>query len=377
MSVRRLIAEIDPKHLNVTEFTREHGISRTTFYNYRKRFSADGEAGLETKSRAPLRVANKTPPGVEEQIIRLRKELDDAGLDAGAQTIHWHLQDMAELVVVPSVSTVYRVLKRHGLVEADSSKSRTSFKRFESDHANGMWQLDGTDWELADGTSVKIINLLDDGSRVLVASRVHSAESFDGAWDAYTCGVTGWGPPERLLHDNGKAFLKLGRRVELLGVVDVRSRFFHPQTCGKVERFHRTMKKWLTKKGLVATVAELQVQADEFTRIYNYERPHRGIGRKVPAARWAEMPKSGPTDRPLSTPTAISVSKVGSNGWVMGHGHRFAVGNAFSGQLVSIVLTGSNCHIFNNDGVIRHLHLEPNAKSHALYARRGRPSTRP
>src|SRR3970040_2412854 len=91
MSVRRLIVEVELDGLNVTEFCRQHGISTWFFYQLRRRYAAEGEAGLEPRSRAPKTVANRTPVWVEDLIVDLRKELNDSGLDAGAATIWSHL----------------------------------------------------------------------------------------------------------------------------------------------------------------------------------------------------------------------------------------------------------------------------------------------
>ena len=309
-------------------------------------------------------------------MVRLRKELTDQGLDNGPLTIHWHLCNLIGAAKVPSPSTIHRILKARGLILDDQSKTpRPGWRRFEHDHANGLWQLDGTDWQLADGSPVKIMNLLDDGSRVLTASQAHRAESFDAAWGTVIAGFEGWGMPERVLHDNAKAFLSLGKRLGQIGIADTCSRAFHPQTCGKVERFHQTLKKWLSKQGPAQTPAGLQTQLDQFSLIYNYQRPHRGIGRQTPATRWKEMPKSGPGDRPLNTPTQIVTNKIRHQGWVTGHGYDFAVGTAHRGHPATIILTGSNCHIFTPDGLVRHLHIDPTRKTQPLHTRPGRPPT--
>ena len=93
MSVRRLVAMMDVAGVNVSEFCELHGMSRQSFYAIRRRYRAEGEAGLELRSRAPIRVANKTPADIEDEIVKIRKELDEGGLDAGPLTIHWHLTE--------------------------------------------------------------------------------------------------------------------------------------------------------------------------------------------------------------------------------------------------------------------------------------------
>ena len=167
MSVRRLIGEVDVWSVNVSAFCVEHGIGRSSFYAIRRRFAAEGEAGLERRSRAAELIANKTPVETENEIVRLRKRLDDDGLDAGPATIRWHLeQDWDRERPVPSEATIWRILKAGGFIVADPSKRpKRSFRSFAAERANEVWQIDGTTWALADQTEVKIINIIDDGSR--------------------------------------------------------------------------------------------------------------------------------------------------------------------------------------------------------------------
>jgi hypothetical protein len=144
MSVRRLIVEVDLEGLNVRRFCAEHGVSTWFFYELRRRFAVEGLAGIEARSRAPRRVANRTPGDVEDAIVALRKELLDAGLDAGAGTIRFHLEQRG-VVGAPSESTIWRVLSRRGFVVADASKvPRRAARSFAAARANECWQTDDT-----------------------------------------------------------------------------------------------------------------------------------------------------------------------------------------------------------------------------------------
>ena len=362
MSVKRLIAEVDVSDLNVAAFCRAHGISRTLFYELRKRFEAEGPAGLEPRSRAAKTVANKTPEWVEELIVRLRKELDDTGLDAGPETIRWHLAGEIDDVLVPSVSTIWRILKARGLITADPSKRPSkTWKRFVAGRANELFQIDGTDYELANGQVVKIINVIDDGSRYCPASNAARSESFDAAWSTLTQAFTEIGMCAKVLSDNSKGFTKLTGHLAVLGIAKTTSSPFHPQTCGKVERFHQTQATWLAARPAARDLAELQVLLDEFRHIYNHRRPHRGIDRTTPASKWTAMPKTGPADRPLdlATPTTIHHSKVGINGVISVKNYIVCLGVEHAGKTTDTIITGTQCNVFIGDQHIRGLKLDP------------------
>jgi len=372
MSVRRLVAAVDVSTTNVSAFCAEHGLSRWSFYEIRKRVAAEGEAGLVLRSRAPKVVANRTPAHVEDAIVALRKDLIDAGLDAGPATIRWHLTNQLD-EGVPSESTIWRILKVRGFIVPDPSKAPRGSRSFQAERANEVWQIDGTGWELAGGDEVKIVNTIDDCSRVLISSQAHLAESFDAVWSTVLAGASRWGWPQRFLADNGKANKKLGKPLGELGIEMGHSRPYHPQTCGKVERFHQTLKKWLEKQPLAWDLPGLQSQLDDFADIYNHQRPHRGIGRQIPAQVWHNTPRSGPANSALSTPTTLSERTVNVNGIINASGKRISIGSSYSGQTATTIITGTNGHVFIEGQLIRKLTINPNTTSHPLHPRRGRP----
>jgi transposase InsO family protein len=211
MSVRRLIVEADPGALNVTEFCRQHAVSTWFFWDLRRRVAREGPDALEARSRAAHWIANKTPPVVEDAIVAKRKQLIDAGLDAGPATIAFHLQNLEG---VPSESTIWRILKARGFIVDDPTKAP---KR------------------LAAGSDVKILNVIDDHSRLLVASVALTTCTGAAALTAVAEAATVLGWPERILSDNAKAFrYTLAAALAELGVAASRSRPYHPQTNGKV-----------------------------------------------------------------------------------------------------------------------------------------------
>lgn len=366
MSLRRTIIEIDLDGLNVSEFCRAHGISRWFFYDLRRRVAADPDA-LEPRSRAPHHVANRTPDEVEDTIVALRKTLTDAGLDAGAASIASYLA--ASPMAVPSEGTIWRILTRRGFIEADPSKRPNRPTRsFAAERANECWQVDDTGWSLADGTAVKIINIIDDCSRVNIASVAVASCTAQTALDTFAAGAAEWGWPERFLSDNASEFRHgLTTALAELGIGAGHSRPYHPQTCGKVERFHQTLKRFLAAQTPPETLADLQGQLDQFRAFYNRYRPHRSLGRRPPAKVWADTPKSGPAQQPLTAPTRIHRSIANSRGVIeAGRNTRINLGAHHAGQHALAIITGTTAHAFIDGRLVRALTIDPNKRYQPL-----------
>jgi transposase InsO family protein len=375
MSVRRLIVEVDVDGLNVREFCRQHGISTWFFYDLRRRWVREGEAALEPRSRAPKRVWNKTTAEVEDLVVARRKELKDLGVDHGPDAVAAALDGRA--ASVPSTATVYRILKARGFIVSEPRKApKRSLRRFTAERANESWQLDDTTWELADGTEVKVLNVVDDHSRLLVASAalVHctGAAALDVVADA--AATLGW--PQRFQSDNASTFrFVLADALRPLGVAAAHSRPNHPQTNGKVERFHQTEQKWLAAQKQPGTLAVLQELLDLFRHYYNHHRRHRGVRRGIPAEVWTLAPKAGPADRPLRPPSTVHRTKV-VNGTVGWGAYAVSVGAAHNGHTALTVVTGLACHVFIDGRLVRQLTLDPSRRVQPLHDRPGRPTVR-
>jgi transposase InsO family protein len=375
MSVRRLIAEADVASLNVARFCREHGIGRDAFYEVRRRFAAEGEAGLVSRSRAPNRVANRTSSDVEDAILELRKELVGIGADAGPATIHWWLGRRLDAERVPSVSTIWRVLSRRGFIVPDRSKvPGKRWRSFAADRANECWQIDSTHWLLADDTEVEIINTIDDCSRTAIRSAAVARCTLATSWDAVADGAARYGWPERMLSDNGSSFgPTFGENLAKLGVGIGHSRPYHPQTCGKVERFHQTVKKWLAAHDPATTIDELQAVLDEFVDYYNTQRPHRSLDRRTPHDVWHTTPRSGPASRPLGLPSVVHHNRV-YDGVVWAGRYRITLGVENNDQQATIITTGEHCHVFIAGRLVRELTINPDQANQPLHGRPGRPT---
>jgi transposase InsO family protein len=374
MSVRRLIVEVDVDGLNVREFCRLHGVSTWFFYDLRRRFKLEGEVALEPRSRAPQRVWNKTAPDLEDLVVETRKELKDGGFDYGPDAVG------ARLAVVvarpPSPATVYRILKARGFITPEPRKAPRSARRFTVERANESWQLDDMSWPLADGTEIKVLNVIDDHSRLLVASTAMAACTGAGALAAVAEAATTLGWPARFQSDNAASFRHvLADALRPLGVAAAHSRPNHPQTNGKVERFHQTEQKWLAAHHPPETIPALQQLLDRFRHHYNHHRRHRGIDRRIPAEVWAAAPKAGPADRPLQPPSSIHHGRI-ANGILRAHPYDISLGAAHNGHTALAVLTGAACHVFIDGRLIRQLTINPTRRVQPLHPRPGRPSVR-
>ena len=376
MSVRRLVVEVELDGLNVTEFCRQHGVSTWFFYQLRKRYAAEGEAGLEPRSKAAKAVANRTPGWVEDAIVELRKELDDGGWDAGPATIRFHLGDrLLAGTVIPSEATIWRVLTRRGFITPEPKKAPThAYRTFTADRANECWQIDDIEWLLADGSEVKVISILDDCTRLCPGLKAVETASGEAAFDAFATAAEHWGWPQRFLSDNARAYkISLAEAIGPMGIGHRHGRAYHPQTQGKVERFHYTLEKWLEAQPRAASLEELQAQVDKFRDYYNQQRPHRAIGRKPPATVWEQTPKAGPADRPLGAPSHIHRVTVSGGICYINKTYSITVGAAHTGQQATVIITGLNCHVFIQGRLVRQLQLDPTRRYQPQYDRPGRP----
>jgi transposase InsO family protein len=297
MSITRLvITSVVVEKRPVREVAAQYGVSRSWIYELVARYRNEGEAAFEPRSRRPQSNPNATPEAVVQLIVELRQELSAKGLDAGADTIGWHLEHHHQITV--SRATIARHLAKAGLVvPAPKKKPRSSFLRFEANLPNECWQADFTHYRLTrpdgrPGADTEILTWLDDCSRYALSVTAHVRVTGPIVLTEFRRTVTTHGIPASTLTDNGMVFttrLSGGQRgagtrngfeteLRRLGTVQKNSRPNHPTTCGKVERFQQTMKKWLAAQpDQPASIIELQTLIDRFIDEYNHRRPHRSL----------------------------------------------------------------------------------------------------
>jgi transposase InsO family protein len=368
--------------INVSAFCREHGLSRETFYVWRRRYEAEGLDGLEVRSRAPKHSPQRISFELEDAIVALRKELDGLGVDAGAGTIQWRLgRDDRWKGAVPSEATIWRVLTRRGFVVGEPRKRpKSSWHRFQASAPNELWQADCIDWVTAAGP-VRILSFLDDHSRVALRVKALPEATSEATWVTFCEATASWGVPLGQLTDNALNFSGRLRGVEVrfeielraIGVVPKTSRPFHPQTCGKVERFQQTLKKWLRRKGLAADLAHLQVWLDEFVDYDNQHRPHRAIGRRTPAEAWTATPPAINLGVALPSPTSHSTVLVDHRGVLSLGRYRIHVGAEWAHQHARVDHDDTHAAVFIGHHLARALTLDPTR----TYQPSGRPRGRP
>ena len=375
MSLGRLvITAVKELGRSKSEVARDYKVSRRWVHTLVKRYEAEGETGLEPRSRRPLRSPQQISVSLEDEIVELRKALSDQGLDAGAHTISFHLERRHG--ASPAPSTIWRVLTRRGFVVPQPQKRpRSSFVRFEADQPNERWQADVTHWVIADGAEVEVLNIVDDHSRLAVACDARTVTkgadvvaSFHGAFATH-------GFPASVLTDNAAVFTGAPRgggrcaiEVELdeLGISHRHSSPYHPQTCGKVERFHQTEKRWLRKREPAGSVEELQDCLDQFREHYNTHRPHRALGRRTPLEAFQARPKATPALSGFVVPVHYRVRKdrVDQTGKItLRYKSRLlhiGLGRRHARRRVFVLVADLHVRVLTEDGeVLRDLVLDP------------------
>jgi transposase InsO family protein len=356
-----------------SEVAREYGVSRRWLITLVQRYLVEGDAGLQPRSRRPRHSPGRTAQDIEEEVIALRKELERDGHEAGAATIASHLQRRHGQS--PAVSTIWRILSARGFVTPQPHKRpKSSYIRFQAEQPNERWQLDITHWALTDATDVEILNILDDHSRLCAGSDTLPVFKASDVTVSFDKAVVAYGNPASLLSDNGAVFTGRYRRhgrvalevtLHARGISFRHSRPYHPQTCGKVERFHQTLKKWLTRQPRAHTIAELQAQLHVFRAYYNTVRPHRALGRRTPQQAYLARPKATPTGTPLHAGEyRIRHDRIDRNGKLtLRHNsrlHHIGMGRRYASTNVLLLAHDLDIRILDTDGqLLRQLRLDP------------------
>jgi transposase InsO family protein len=354
---------------------REYGVSQGWISRLVTRYRLEGEAAFEPQSRRPHTSPTRLAQTTIDLIVELRTKLSTAGLDAGPHTIAWHLQHHHQLQV--SVASISRHLAAAGLVTPTPAKRpKSSYIRFAAEQPNERWQADFTHWWLADKTHTEILTWLDDHSRYALSVTAHRRVTGPIVLDTFRKAYEAHGIPASTLTDNGMVFTtrlaggkggrnQLENELRRRGVHQINSTPNHPTTCGKVERFQQTLKRWLTRQPRAATLPELQTQIDAFVEVYNHRRPHRSLAhRATPATVYQARLKAAPGTR-VDTHNRVRTDRVDQAGSVTlrvaGCLHHIGVGRTYTGTRVLVLIQDLHIRIINaaTGELLRELTLDP------------------
>ena len=393
-STRLLITAMVVENRPVREVAATYGVSKSWLYELLARYRREGEAVFEPRSRRPASNPNATPLEVTDLIVRLRKELADAGLDAGPETICWHLAHHHDTVV--SRATVARHLTARGLVVPEPKKRpKSSYLRFEASLPNECWQSDFTHYRLTrsdgrPGGDSEILTWLDDCSRYALSVTAHHRVTGPIVLRTFRETVAEHGIPASTLTDNGMVFttrLAGGRggrnhletELRRLGVDQKNGRPWHPQTQGKVERFQQTMKKWLrAQPDQPGMIDDLQALLDAFVEEYNEHRPHRSLPhRATPATIYTSRPKATPENdaRTADTHDRVRTDRVDKSGKItLRHGgqlYSIGIGRTHARTRVTVLVQDLDIRIIDaaTGELLRELTLDTSKR----YQPTGRP----
>ena len=300
---RVIVLSVVHQGLSQAEVARRYGVSWRWVHTLVQRYHEGGMAAVEPRSSRPHVSPQRIKEEVRTLILELRHELTTQSLYAGPETIQWHLEERGYLA--PSTSTIRRVLVQAGLVVPQPKKRpHSSLHRFVADQPNETWQGDFTHWQLRDGSEVEIINWLDDHSRFLLSMTAHPRATGPLVVETFVACTNDYGAPASTLTDNGNVYTArfVGGRnafeyvLAALGIRQKNGHPAHPQTQGKIERFHQTLKKWLRGQPPAETIDDLQGQLDFFRDLYNERRPHASLHKRTPGSVYRETLKALPTN---------------------------------------------------------------------------------
>jgi transposase InsO family protein len=345
---------------SVAQVCARHQISRQTFYDWQRRYATDGLAGLIPRSRRPLRSPGQLDYDLEDRIVRLRKQHG-----WGPAKIRDALR--RDGLVAPAASTVQQVLARRGLTGDPRRrviKATATLQRFERDACNELWQIDGAHHRLADQSAYWSVELIDDHSRYCLAILVGATLTGHLAWTATRTAAAAYGLPGGLLSDNGRCFtgrldgqtVTFERRIREAGIGFIHSSPYHPQTCGKVERLHRTQREWLARHDLPATLGEAQQLMNRFRDHYNHHRPHQALDGHTPADRYRPGPALAlpavdlePADH---TPAGALPRKTNPTGRFTYANRSFELGERFAGITVGVLRDHARLNVYYGSSLI-------------------------
>lgn len=366
---------LDPEGsgMNVSATCRDLGISTKTFYKYAARFSHEGVEGFYPRSRRPATSPRELDLELEDVLLTVRKQQQDQGWDYGADAVLMLLEDNTDTlwpadVELPSRSTINRVFQRRGVLSpTPKRRPRRRYRRFARDRVNALWQYDGFDYRLATGKSVVVLHLSDDCSRVDLALNAVTSENSHDVWQTFCVAAERYGLPTQVLSDNGTGFSGKRRgwtsafeqNLSDLGIKAITSSVNHPQTCGKNERAHQRVRKWLRRQPIAGDIEQLQTLLDAYRAQFNTRR-NQVLEGLTPHQRYDLGPTAFPTH--VEVTTHLTRAPVSDRGAVAVDNTLIGLGRAHAARTATVFRTGDHAVIFIDDTLVRELYIDRNRR---------------
>jgi transposase InsO family protein len=373
------VLEVVNQGATVTDVAVRFGVTRQTVHRWLRRYAAKGLAGLVDGSERPLSCPHQMPPELEARIVELRR----SNPGWGPRTILFRLE--AEGVSLPGRSSVYRCLVRHGLIEPEARRrKKADYKRWERSRSMELWQMDVVGGvRLVNGWKASIVSGIDDHSRFVISAHVVERATARPVCEALTKAMRTFGVPQEVLTDNGKVFtgrfgpgtgeVLFDRICRENGIRHILTAPRSPTTTGKVERWHKTMRREFLNGKVFETIADAQAQLDAWVREYNYERRHQGIGDVVPWERF-RLAAGESVDPVELVDEPVTTRRVGRTGKISFAGELYPVGVWLAGETVEVSV-GDGLVSIHHRGVLIATHAQrhrPIKESKAL-ARKVKP----
>jgi transposase InsO family protein len=320
--------------VNMSALCAQFGISRKTGYKLLNRVAEEGLDGIDERSRRPLRSPLRTDSTVETRVIELRQQHPGWG----ARKLHRRLLDMGH-TDIPTPSTITRILHRNGLIDPQASEDSTPWTRFEHAAPNDLWQMDFKGYFDTATATCHPLTVIDDHSRYNLSLKACARPNREQVQATLTEVFRRYGMPLRINTDNGSPWGSpsqhehgiTGLTVWLirLGIRISHSRPAHPQTNGKNERFHRSLKREVLTGRQFRDLEQAQTAFDDWRQVYNHERPHEALDLQTPVTRYRPSRLAYPESLPpIHYREGDVVQVVDWNGQVKLFGRRFKVSNA-------------------------------------------------
>jgi transposase InsO family protein len=334
---------------SVTDVALRYGVARQTVHDWLRKYAVEGLRGLADRSSRPLSCPHQMDPSVEARIVEMRR----AHPGWGPRTILYWLEREG-IGPLPGRTSVERCLVRHGLVTPQARKrKRSDYIRWERSRAMELWQMDIVGGvRIIDGSEAKIVSGLDDHARFVVSAKVVAQAAARPVCDAFEEAMAAHGAPDAVLTDNGKVFtarfgpgpgpVRFDRICTENGITHILTAPRSPTTTGKIERWHKTLRREFLDGKVFASIADAQAQLDAWVAHYNHERPHQSLGGMPPIERFKlAAPRPGPAETveqelaDLGTP--VTMRRVSAKGTISFAAAQYKAGVWLAGQSVEVV----------------------------------------